>query len=62
VTLRGKSITLTSIDPISKALDVANPEVESRTDCNSLVCEEKWKNNSGNSELHRKTLTLNKGW
>ncbi len=56
-----QSITLTPIDSISKALDVANTEVKSGTDPNSLVCEEKWKNNGGDSELHGRTLSLRKG-
>ena len=45
-------ITPTPTDSISKVLDVANTIVKSGTDRNSLVDKEKWKYNSGDSELH----------
>ncbi len=49
-------MTLTLINSISKALDIANTEIISGTDRNSLVCEEKWENSGDDSELHGRTL------
>jgi len=49
-------MTLTLINSISKALDIANTEIISGTDRNSLVCEEKWENSGDDGELHGRTL------
>ena len=60
-TVRGNAtqcITLTPINSISKAYFVANSEVKSGTNRNSLGCEEKGKNSGGDSKFHGRTLTF----